>query len=1079
MEVHVLGELEVMGPDGGLLEVSGARLRRLVTRLAVDADRVVGGAELVDAVWGDRPPADPVGALQTLVSRLRRVLGRPSLVQQAHHGYRLVLAPADVDIERFRRLVRDGRSALAAGDAATARSALDAGLSLWRGAALTDAEDADYAVALTARLEEERLDALGTRIDADLQLGHAAQVVAELQDLARAHPLREQLAGQLMRALAAAGRGAEALAAYEQLRTTLADTLGSDPSPGLRDLHLRLLRQEEPPASGRPDPEPARRTTLRPGLTSFLGRAVEQGRVVDLLAAGRLVTVVGPGGAGKTRMATEVGRAWPSAHGGGAALVELAPVRDESGVVPAFLAALGLRETHVLGTAREARRATDDVTLLIDAVAAGPYLLVVDNCEHLLDAGARLVEELLASCPQLRVLATSREPLGVDGESLCVLPPLGLPPWGVALADAPSYASVQLFVERASAVRSGPVLDRTTLASVVEIVRRLDGLPLAIELAAARTRVLPVTEIAARLSDRFRLLTGGRRTALPRHQTLRAVVEWSWELLTPDERLLAERLAVFPAGSTTASASAVCADGRLAADEMTTLLGSLVDKSLLTVDESGGLRYRMLETIREFGVDRLAERGEVEQARLRHASYFADLVSRETGRLYGLDQVEASRFLEAERDNVVAAIRYLGDSGDAERTLRMVLELSWWWSLLGAPTESRTWLSFAVDIEGDVPPGARELAQAMLLMARGMDEDDSLLQDGLTAEAGAASDRLEQLELPEYARREAVVSQAMLAFFGRRPDRSKRLLDSGLRNPDPWVRAAMRMLRAALAENDGDVAGVRRDVDAAYEEFSRVGDRWGLASVLSLRARLQAFDGDVEGAIASLEQSADRLGEIGARSDRAFTLMRTAALRLRLGDIEGARRDLDRFDSDVDGEGFGHIMGLTFTGVLAALEHDEAELHEARQRLLTTLESGGSGPGRGHGRALVLTALVQLDIDVGDLAAALEHAPRAYRSALGTDDMPVVAGAGCAIALVAVELGRHALAAELLGAAARVRGADDPTELVVARVREAARQELGASAYTAAYERGWSLPKPEAVARLDPADWAEPLLGAR
>ena len=607
MEVRVLGELEVVGPGGVAIDVAGSRLRRLVTRLAVDAGQVVTSAELVDAVWGEDPPADPVGALQTLVSRLRRALSNPAVVQQSHQGYRLTVASDAVDAERFRRLARQGRDLLASGDAATARSTLAEALDLWRGPALADADDAEYAVALAARLDEERLDALAARVDADLALGHAADVVAELEDRTRANPLREQLTGQLMRALAACGRPAEALAAYERLRGTLADTLGTDPSPALRELHVALLREDVPGA-----PPIGRRPGLRAGLTSFLGREAETERVLGVLAGSRLATVVGPGGAGKTRLATEVGRAWQAAHGGGASLVELAPVRDESGVLPAFLAALDLREAVVLERTREARRGTDDLSLLVATLSAGPYLLVVDNCEHLLDAAARLVEELLASCPALRVLATSREPLGVDGESLCVLPPLGLPPWDVGLDEAMSYASVQLFVDRASAVRAGLALDEATLGPVVEIVRRLDGLPLAIELAAARTRVLPVSEVAKRLSDRFRLLTGGRRTALPRHQTLRAVVEWSWDLLTADERLLAERLAVFPAGSTTESATAVCADERLDPADVPTLLGSLVDKSLLTMDESHELRYRMLETIREFGIDRLAERREVD-----------------------------------------------------------------------------------------------------------------------------------------------------------------------------------------------------------------------------------------------------------------------------------------------------------------------------------------------------------------------------------------------------------------------------------------------------------------------------------
>ena len=1062
MEVRVLGELEVIGPRDVPIDVAGSRLRRLMTRLAVDAGQVVTASELVDAVWGGDPPAEPVGALQTLVSRLRRVLGNPAVVQQSHQGYRLTIAADDLDANRFRRLSRHARDRLAQGDAATARRELTEALDLWRGPALADAEDAEYAVALIARLDEERLDALTARVDADLALGHAADVVAELEDLTRANPLREQLTGQLMRALAATGRTAEALAAYERLRGTLADTLGTDPSPALRELHLALLREDVPTP-----PPLGRRPGLRAGLTSFLGREAEQARVLDVLDGSRLATVVGPGGAGKTRLATEVGRAWQQAYGGAAALVELAPVRDESGVLPAFLAALDLREAIVLEQTREARRGTDDLSLLLATLQAGQHLLVVDNCEHLLDATAQLVEDLLASCPSLRVLATSREPLGVDGESLCVLPPLRLPPWDVLLDDAMSYASVQLFVERASAVRSGPVLDEATLAPVVEIVRRLDGLPLAIELAAARTRVLPVAEVAARLSDRFRLLTGGRRTALPRHQTLRAVVEWSWELLTPDERLLAERLAVFPAGSTPASATAVCGDARLPADEVPTLLGSLVDKSLLTVDEAAGLRYRMLETIREFGIDRLAERGEVEEARLRHAEFFADLVTRESRRLYGPEQLDAARMLDVEHDNILAGIRYLGDSGDAARTIRMVLELSWYWSLVSSHAEAWTWLQFALAVPGEAAPGARELARVILMMTRGM-EDNTAFEEETTRKAAALQAELDELPDPDYALPQAIVLRTMLAYFAGTPEVAEQKRLAALDHPDPWVRAAMRMLRAAMAENFGDVEVTRESVGTAFEEFTAIGDRWGLATVTAMRAQLQTYDGDLEGAIASYDLAEKYLTELGAASDAAFMAMRLASLRLRLGDLDGARREIDRFAGADDPSGFGTIMSDAAVGWLAVREGDVTTITEIRDRLVAEAESSRT-LGGAHGRALIHTVITSLDIELGELDAALKSAKAGHAAGLMTRDMPILAGQGTATARLALALDRFEDAATMLGAAARVRGAEDPTDLSVAALTEELPKALGDKAFADAYDRGWALSKEDAATRLDPA----------
>ena len=878
MEVRVLGELEVVGPGGVAIDVAGSRLRRLVTRLAVDAGHVVTSAELVDAVWGEDPPADPVGALQTLVSRLRRALGNPAVVQQSHQGYRLTVASDAVDAERFRRLARRGRDLLAAGDAATARSTLAEALDLWRGPALADADDGEYAVALAARLDEERLDALAARVDADLALGHAADVVAELEDRIRANPLREQLTGQLMRALAATGRPAEALAAYERLRSTLADTLGTDPSPALRELHLALLREDVPGAQ----PPIGRRPGLRAGLTSFLGREAETERVVGVLTGSRLATVVGPGGAGKTRLATEVGRAWQAAHGGGASLVELAPVRDENGVLPAFLAALDLREAIVLERTREARRGTDDFSLLVATSAPG------------------------RTCSSSTTASTcSTPPRGSSRTSWRPAPRCGCwPPaanrWGSTGSRSASCrrsgsrrgrsgSTRPCRMRRCSSSstvppRSAPgwSLDESTLAPVVEIVRRLDGLPLAIELAAARTRVLPVSEVAKRLSDRFRLLTGGRRTALPRHQTLRAVVEWSWDLLTADERLLAERLAVFPAGSTTESATAVCADERLDAADVPTLLGSLVDKSLLTVDESHGLRYRMLETIREFGIDRLAERRDVDEARLRHATFFADLVSLQSRRLYDAQQLDAARVLDVEHDNILSAVRYLGDSEDAARTMRMVLELSWYWSLVGAHAEAWTWLGYALAVPGEAAPGARELARVVMLMTRGM-EDNTAFEEDMTLKAAALQQELELLPDPDYALPQAVVLRAMLAYFAGSPEVAEQKRLAGVEHPDPWVRAVMLMLGAAMAENFGHVDVTRANVDTAFEEFTALGDRWGLATVVAMKAQLQTYDGDLEGAIASYAEAEEYLRALGAHSDEAFMAMRLANLRASAG----------------------------------------------------------------------------------------------------------------------------------------------------------------------------------------------------
>ena len=384
----------------------------------------------------------------------------------------------------------------------------------------------------------------------------------------------------------------------------------------------------------------------------------------------RLTTLIGAGGSGKTRLAVEAAHRWVDAHEEPAWLIELAPVTDPDDLAATLLGVLVGRDARV--TERADRFGQDARDRLLDRLREAPCLLVMDNCEHLIDPVARLIDDILATAPGVRVLATSRELLGLTGEVLCALAPLPLPSEDVVLSDAPGYPAVRLWLDRAAAVRPDFRLDDATLRSVVEIVRRLDGLPLAIELAAARLRVLPVADIARRLSDRFRLLTGGNRTSLPRHRTLRAVVEWSWDLLTDPERLLAERLAVFPAGADAASAAAVCGDPRLPSGDVEPLLTWLVDKSLLQAEsaELAGVtevRYRMLETLREYGIERLAERDELPAARLAHAEHYAAVVIDCEPILRSRGQLSALARLAVERDNVSAALRYLADAAGANR----------------------------------------------------------------------------------------------------------------------------------------------------------------------------------------------------------------------------------------------------------------------------------------------------------------------------------------------------------------------------------------------------------------------------
>src|SRR6266704_2954258 len=536
MEIGLLGPL-VVTRDDRPLGLGGAQPRLLLALLALDPGRVVGVDRLVDGIWGANLPGEPANALQVVVSRLRRALAPDQVVVSRPPGYLLAIDPERVDAVRFERLAAAGRAAIAAGDAERASGLLQAALDLWRGDALADFPGVPTARAAATRLEELRLAALEDRIEVDLGLGRQARVIGELQALVEREPLRERLHAQLMRALYATGRQADALGAYQRARAVLAERAGLDPGPELRRLEAHLLAQDpalaiapELPDAAPPEPGAAADVAPRaPGataavapsnlpapLTSFVGREEEIAQVRKLLGRGRLVTLVGPGGAGKTRLALEaVTRLLAGGEVGrdGAWLVELASLRDPALLPGAVLDAVSPRvELARLEAPAAGGEGGGAARRPLRALANRHLLLILDNCEHLVEAAANLVETILGACPGVRVLATSREALRVPGELRLPVPALPMPPEDL---DDPeellAFDAGRLFVERARAVVPSLELGASQARAIVEICRRLDGLPFAIELAAARVNVLPVAELAARLHDRFRLLTTGAR----------------------------------------------------------------------------------------------------------------------------------------------------------------------------------------------------------------------------------------------------------------------------------------------------------------------------------------------------------------------------------------------------------------------------------------------------------------------------------------------------------------------------------------------------------------------------------------
>ena len=1044
MQVAILGPLEVHDDGGAPVAVAGVRLRGLIARLALAGGQAVSTGALAEAVWDCALPADVANALQTLVSRARRALGGAAAVEQSAAGYRLAVTPDDVDALRFERLVAAGAVAEA--------------LALWRGPALADA--GDFAEPFARRLEELRLDATVTFLTRELDAGRAAARVGELEALAAEHPLLEKLTGLLMRALAATGRQADALAAYEALRGRLADELGIDPGPQVRAVHLQVLRGE---IAGATAPAGRARTNLRAQLTSFVGRTDEVARVGKALQTCRLITLVGPGGAGKTRLAAEVAAAVrdsaPDDAADGIWLAELASVTDAADVPQAVLGAIGLRESRLLPDGIQRITSRDARTRLLEGLADARALLVLDNCEHLIDACAHLADALLAHSPRLRIVATSREPLGITGESLFVVPPLDEDP------------AVRLFADRAAAVSPDFSLDGESRPLILDIVRRLDGLPLAIELAAARLRTLPLAEISRRLTDRFRLLTGGSRTALPRHRTLRAVVEWSWELLTPAERLLAERFSVFPAGATPAAAAAVCAGqggagGELADGEADELLSSLVDKSLLQ-PLGDGTRLRMLETIREYGAEKLAGRGQVGELRQRHAAHYTALMREAAPKLLTRDQLNWLTRLRADRDNILAALRYWCDTDDAGNALSLAISLSIVALLLGNETDMAEWTGEALAISGEADAGLRTVAEALHVITSAMDP----AADGTGAAAyPRLTERLDAIDIERYP--VAGVLRPVYAMFAKDDKRLRGYLDQARAAEDEWLSATAWLMTAGMAENYGNFDEMRSAAVEALDRFRALGERWGLSMALRTIGNIQVLDCDLDGAVAAFTEASHLLAEVGHREDLSQVQLRLAEIAARRGDLAKARELSAAVRSAVESEGSPMDRGIA-AAWWAAFEARWGDAGAARPHQVAAerhlAQFGPAHPARQHLEAMVAATGARIAMADNDLRTAREQAVRSYRAAIAAEDMSLLAQASGTTAELALALGQPERAAELLGAGAVVRGADDPTDPTALQLVPLLRARLGDDRYEACYASGRALARPDAIERLDPA----------
>ncbi|MGA5320955.1 BTAD domain-containing putative transcriptional regulator [Streptomyces seoulensis] len=1086
---RLLGTTQALRPDGTPVPVGGARLRALLTVLALRAGRTVPAGVLVDEVWGADPPADAPGALQALVGRLRRALGSDAIAS-VDGGYRLTAAPDDVDLARFDRLTGDGRRALDDADPAKAAVLLDDALALWRGPVLADLPDR---TADAARWETRRLDALRARHTAALALRHAESSLPELAALCDEHPLDEPLQALRLSALRDTGRTAQALAAYEEVRRLLADRLGSDPGAELRALHAELLADTgpepvapTPAAAAGPRPAPG---NLPARLTSFVGRESDIDAIGADLAGSRLVTLLGPGGAGKTRLSMEAAEAVRDTVPDGAWLAELAPVDDPDAVPQAVLTAIGARETVLHGAGVESVRAASDrwgdpVERLVEYCGRRRMLIILDNCEHVVDAAARLAERLLADCPYLTVLATSREPLGVPGELLRPVEPL------------PEPVALRLLGHRGAAARPGFTVADDPEACA-EICHRLDGLPLAIELAAARLRMLTPRQIADRLDNRFRLLTSGSRTVLPRQQTLRAVVDWSWDLLDADEREVLGKLSVFAGGCDLAAAEAVC--GPVALDA----LGSLVDKSLVVAAPSAGsgMRYRLLETVAEYAAERLDESGERAAAERAHLTYYRELARTTDPLLRGHHQREAIERIQVEYENLRTALRHAVALRDEQEGLCMVLSLLWYWQMRDQRLEVRAWCEEVMALGPD--PFKEPAARAEPVWTRSTENPPPLAGEDLAEarrglhlahlacmdtdmeawQTPAARDKLTVVTevyrpgLPQTCRSPGMLwwfAEMLVNGVGRLPEITDATVRTCRETPGyEWELAGALQTRANLLANRATWAGdATRDADEALEIYRRLGDDWGLAEALSARGEAHERQGRYREAAADYEGAMAHAEHLGARAQMAVLGARLGNVLLEAGDEERGERLLHEVVHELDGR---HSEAMPVARLhLASWLLVTGRTAEARVQLTLLREEFVLA------RFIVFDAMILaqeawLDAEEGHFERALEGVRRALELAgdplceVVVPQMPSVCLTVAALALALVPDGSRVLdATRCLGASSALmpeghlrpqveqRGYDR----AAARIREV----LDETAFRAAYDEGGGLSLAEATA---------------
>jgi predicted ATPase/DNA-binding SARP family transcriptional activator len=942
----LLGPLEVWA-GGRQLQLGGPKQRALLAILLLQANHVVSRQRLIELLWGDHTPETAENNLQVLISQLRKVLeplrasqGGEPVIATRPPGYELRAERDHVDLGRFRHLADEARLARSKADWQSAATHLRQALNLWRGPALADLETETFATGERGQLEEVRLQALEDRIEADLMLGAHSNLIAELEGVVAEHPLRERLRGQLMLALYRSGRQAESSAVYQETRELLVDQLGMEPGSELQQLLKRILNQD-PLLDIKAATMAIRRESRLPQTRDvFVDRKLEMEQLGGRLQTSSLVTLTGPGGIGKTRLALELSAKLSEHYADGVVFVDFAPLTDQS-LIPRTIAwALGLRDDGI----------RDPMDVIVAHLYARSLMLILDNCEHVLSTAAQVAAEVLSQCRGLTILATSREALRVHGETVWEVPPLphrsnGS---GVTAADSDQGDAVALFRARAeSAAPKSFIWDGASSVDATRVCYRLDGNPLAIELAAARLRVMPLSELVSGLDDRFALLTTGTRTGTPRHYSLEATVEWSFQLLSPPERSLFQRLAVFAGGFTAGAAEEVCADDELPRDEIRPTLFSLVEKSLIRfgVAVDGSARYSMLGTIREFIRAKLrASDGDLDVHR-RHAAHFSAVATSTEAELKSARQVQRLAQLEEEHANFRTAIEWALEH-EPTLALEIAVKLGEFW-LRRHIGEGTMWVNRALE----------NAAQTVQLRARGVALAGQLAwlvgdQDAALALLDEAIEQWSALGDVPRAAHAADLRAAVQFESGERETALNNLIGvvELLRSTnDRWSLALALDNLGWFQHQAGDSSRGKQILDEALELARQAGDPWLVAIVLDSIASAEMAIGEHDGARAHWRDCC----QIAIALDNPWLTAWILEGRARLALVENDPRLCIRLvsASDAARDSIGAVAPEFWREILAAT------LDEARRKLTDSDADSAWREGRAMTAQQILTSV--------------------------------------------------------------------------------------------------------------------------